>query len=453
MGPGRSDFAFGRDEELRNLRRVRSLFIASAVLLCAAPSFARTGIVRTLTGETYEGQIRFVPGQVRVVNATAGLMLGIDMTNVARLSFPTNGSPSTSPGPLVEAVPEGWQEADIGRAQIPGSTRHEGNTFTVRGSGPHIEGEADSFHYVFKPVRGDSEIVAEVVSIQYTHPNARAGLMMRENLNDYSRHVMLALTAMRGGLSLARTTERSITKTSTPLPAFAPHWLKLKRQGDEFTASISPNGRLWTQVEKRLLPMAENFYVGLAVASGNDTLLNWTTFSKVREAARLFNEDHNPEVEMVSGSLFTGRPERASQSEVHFSGTPKVLRVPTDRVARLAYAPLSGEMAWKTRVSRSGVWVNTGDFFDGEFRGIENRRLTISSVLYGLRTFDIDDEVLAVVLQPRQAQSAPFEIETTDGSVLLASEVTLAEGEIRLRESALGEVRLPAFELLDLRRR
>jgi len=397
--------------------------------------------------------VRFVPGRVRVVNAAVGLMVGIELTNVARISFPTNNASIASAGPLIEAVPEGWQQADIGPTQIPGSTRHELNTFTVRGSGTHIEGDADSFHYLFKPVHGDSEIVAEIVSIQYTHPSAKAGLMMRENLNDYSRHVTIAMTAMRGGVFQARTTERFTTDASPPLATFAPHWLKLKRHGDEFTASTSANGRLWTQVQKMALPMAENFYVGLAVTSGNDTLLNWTTFSKVREASRLLNEDYKPEVEMVSGSRFTGRPERANESEVQFSGEPKVVRVPTDRVARLAYAPLSGEMAWKTRVSRPGVWVNTGDFFDGDFRGIEDRRLTISSVLYGLRTFDIDDEVLAVVLQPRKTQGAEFEVETTDGSVLRASDVTLAEGEIRLRESALGEVRLPAFEILDLRRR
>jgi regulation of enolase protein 1 (concanavalin A-like superfamily) len=397
--------------------------------------------------------VRFVPGQVRVVNAAAGLMIGIELTNVARISFPTNQASIAAAGQLVEAVPEGWQQADIGPTQIPGSTRHELNTVTVRGSGTHIEGDADSFHFVFKPVHGDSEIVAEVTSIQYTHPNAKAGLMMRENLNEYARHVMIAMTAMRGGMFQARTTERFGTESSPPLAVFAPHWLKLKRHGDEFTAYTSPNGRLWTQVQKMVLPLAENLFVGLAVASGNDTLLNWTTFSKVREASRLLNEDYKPEVEMISGSLFNGRPERADGNEVLFSGSPKAVRVPTDRVARFAYAPLSGEMAWKTRVSRPGVWVNTGDFFDGEFRGIEDHRLTISSVLYGLRTFNIDDEVLAIVLQPRKIQGSDFEIETADGSVLRGSEVTMADGEIRLRESALGEVRLPAFEILDLRRR
>lgn len=436
-----------------NLPHVRALFTTLAILLSASSLFARHGIVRTRGGGLLEGQIRFVPGQVRVVNEASGLMAGIALTNLLSISFPTNRVSGFAAALLVEAVPEGWREMDVGAAQIPGSTRHEGNSLTVRGSGTHIEGEADAFHYVFKPVRGDSEIVAEIVSIQYTHPGAKAGLMMRENLNEYSRHVTVALTAMRGGVFQARTTERFRTEISPPRAVFAPHWLKLRRRGDEFSAFTSPNGRLWTLVEKLSLPMSENFYVGLAVASGNDMLLNWTTFARVREAPRLVNEDFTPQIEMVSGSLFTGRPRHADQAEVLFAGEPKAMRVPTDRVARVAYAPLSSEMAWKTRVSRPGVWVNSGDFFEGEFRGIEGHRLTISSVLYGLRTFDIDEEVLSVVLQPSRVQFAEFEIETADGSVLRASDLSFADGEIRMRESALGEIRLPAFEILVVRRR
>jgi hypothetical protein len=99
------------------------------------------------------------------------------------------------------------------------------------------------------------------------------------------------------------------------------------------------------------------------------------------------------------------------------------------------------------------VWTSNGDFFDGDFRGLEGRKLTISSVLYGLRTFDLDDEVLALVLQPRRLQRAPFEIETADGATLLATQLTVGDGELRFREPALGELRLPAHEILEVRRR
>jgi hypothetical protein len=57
------------------------------------------------------------------------------------------------------------------------------------------------------------------------------------------------------------------------------------------------------------------------------------------------------------------------------------------------------------------------------------------------------------VLQPRQWQRAAYELETVDGSVLRASAFSLGDGEFKLREPALGEVRVPAFEIVEFRRR
>src|ERR1043166_648457 len=433
--------------------RVRFLAILTASFLFVAPAFARVGVVRTLTGQILQGHVRITPDRIVVVNATRGLVSNVDLTNVARISFPTNALVSAADEPSDELLPEPWREMDIGAMKFAGSTRYEHGTFTVRSSGVNIDGEADSFHFVFKPVRGDSEIVAEVFSIQYTHPNAKAGLMMRENLSEYSPNVMIAMTAEHGGMLQLRATERANTDGTPARPFFAPHWVKLKRRGNEFSAYSSPNGRIWSLIEKVSVPMSEKIFVGLAVAGVQDNMLNWTTFMKVREAPKLINEDFIPEVELISGSLVAGRPDLADENEIVFGGEPKVVRVPTTRVARIAYQPLSGELAWKTRVSRPGVWVTTGDFFDGDFRNIEGRRLTISSVLYGLRTFDIDEEVIAVVLQPRKPRNPSFELETADGATLLLSDLALGDGELRLRESALGEVCVPAFEILELRRR
>jgi hypothetical protein len=432
---------------------VRLLAVVISLLLCSASSFARVGIVRTLTGETVQGHVRITRERVIVVNAARGLIFNVYATNIAEISFPTNALSIRKETIGDESLPAAWREVDIGLTRIGGSARHEHGTFTVRGSGLNIDGDRDSFHYVYKPVRGDSEIVAEVESIQYTHPNAKAGLMMRENLGEYSRNVMLALTAMNGGAFQFRANEGLNTESLALRGLFAPQWLKLRRRGDEFSAFVSRNGRAWSLLQQVSLAMNENIYVGLTVASAQDGFLNWSTFRKVREAPKLINEDFTPQVELVSGSTIFGRPERADENEVMFGGEPKVVRVPTVRVARIAFQPLSDDIAWKTRMSRAGVWVNNGDFFDGDFRGIEHSRLRVSSVLYGPRTFDIDDEVLALVLQPRRFQRTQFEVLTTDGSILLATELALGDGEVKVKESALGEVRLPAFEIVELRRR
>ena len=411
------------------------------------------GAVRTLNGETVQGHVRITPAGVVVVNAERDVVFRCALTNIAQISFPTNALSSGGERLLDESLPAPWHETEIGATRFPGSTRHEQGTFTVRGAGLNIDGEADSFHYVYKTVHGDSEIVAEVESIQYTHPNAKAGLMMRENLGEYSRNVMIALTAMNGGAWQFRAREHSGTEAVALRTFFAPQWLKLRRRGNEFVALISAHGRSWSPLATISLAMNETIYTGLAVASARDGVLNWTTFRKVREAPKLVNEEFTPEVELVSGSTLFGRPVRADESEIVLGRAPKVVQVPTARVARIAFQPLNDDLAWKTRVSGPGVWVSDGDFFAGDFRGIDGPRLSISSVLYGLRAFDIDDEALAVVLQPRRGQKSRVEVLTTDGSRLLATEMTLGDGEVKLSESALGEVRVPAFEIVELRRR
>jgi hypothetical protein len=436
-----------------NYSAVRLFGVIGLLLLTSTGVFARLGIVRTVDGRTLQGQVRLSPERVVVVNAELGSIWAVALTNITLISFPTNNLSNTTTDSGDGALPTPWREAGIGYSRLPGSVRHEGGIFTVRSAGMNIDGEADAFHYVFKPVRGDTEIVAEVVSIQYTYPFAKAGLMIRESLNEYSRNVMLALTAERGGTLQFRPEERAATQSGSLRAIYAPTWLKLRRQSNDFTAYVSPNGRLWSVLEKISVPMNQNIYVGLALAGGRDDMLNWTTFSKVREAPKLQNDFFTPEIELISGSVVTGRPMLVDENEIVFAGVPKMVRVPVPRVARIVFQPLNGDMAWKTRISRPGVWVTTGDFFDGDFRGIEGRKLTISSVLYGLRTFDIDDEVLAVVLQPRRQRRALFEVETADGATLLATQLAVGDGELRLRETALGEVRVPMFEILEVRRR
>ena len=313
---------------------MRILGLLGLLLLTSVSAFARLGIVRTADGRTLQGQVRFTPDRVTVVNAELGSISTVGLTNITLISFPTNGLSNAATDPGDDALPAPWRETDIGYSRLPGSVRHEGGIFTVRSAGMNIDGEADSFHYVFKPVRADTEIVAEVVSIQYSHPFAKAGLMMRESLNEYSRHVMLALTAERGGALQFRPGERAATQSSSLRNIYAPTWLKLRRQSNEFTAYISPNGRLWSVLEKISVPMNQNIYVGLALAGGRDDVLNWTTFSKVREAPRLENDFFTPEVELVSGSVVTGRPVLVDEKEIIFSGKPGRLHLPVARALR-----------------------------------------------------------------------------------------------------------------------
>jgi len=424
------------------------------VLFAFVPALmARTGTLRTFDGNTFTGQLRITTAGVTVVNAAEGLVLRISGTNIAAISFPFD-PPAFTEENTFGALPSEWRETDIGNVRMTGSTRYDRKAFTVRGGGLGIEGEVDSFHFVYQPAHGDGEIVARVNSIQYTHPNAKAGLMMRETMSEYARNVMIAATASRGGSFQSRYFENRATQM-TPQPDIrAPYYLKLRRRGSDFSAFKSPNGRQWTLVEQTHVPMGENYYVGLAVANARENGVNWTTFDKVRTGVRLpaiAEEDFMPRVELTSGSIVLGRPLHADRNEIDFVGGLRVVRVPTDRVARIIYQPLTSELAWKTRASRPGVWVQSGDFFDGEFQQIASDTLRMSSVLYGLRTFDVSDEVVAVVLDHARLTRPVVELSATDGSLLLGSGYSFEDGAVVVKESSLGPVRIPIFAIADLR--
>jgi hypothetical protein len=59
--------------------RVRFLIVL--LVLCAAPGWARVGVVRTADGRTLEGQVRLTPQGIVIVNAVLGLISSVELTN------------------------------------------------------------------------------------------------------------------------------------------------------------------------------------------------------------------------------------------------------------------------------------------------------------------------------------------------------------------------------------
>lgn len=435
--------------------RTMNQMVFLATLLFALPALARVGEVQTREGKFHEGQVRFIQDGLVVINASLDSVIPVSLTNLAQIIFQTN---DTIFGAEIvvepdETLPEPWSEADIGRVTLSGSTRHISGVFTVRSSGLDIGGENDSFHYVYKAVTGNTEIVCRVVSVQYTDPQAKAGLMVRDGLAENSRQVSLGITAMRG--AFFQTRERESTRANVTMyhHNYPPQWIKLRREGSLFSGFQSKNGRHWTLVERVTVPMNEKVFVGLAVASARELALNWTTIDKVREAPTLLNDDFLPQIELTSGSTVSGRIASISEQEVNFYGAYRSVAVPARAVSSIRFQWLPVEMADKVRGGRSGVLLSDGDFFDGEFKIADKGKLTISSVLFGLRAFEMNNDLMAAVVRRSVPVRPAYEVRTIDGSVWLATSLALARDEVVMEESALGLVRIPSYELAEIRRR
>jgi hypothetical protein len=297
-------------------------------------------------------------------------------------------------------------------------------------------------------------MVARVTRVQLTDPWARAGLMMRESLAAGSRNIFLSVTAARGGVLQWR--ERLSEETSVMLDrSFSvPCWLKLKREGSTFTALRSRNGAQWALVDKVTMAATKDLYVGMAVVSVRGSVLNESVFEEVEEGPALRNRWFTPQVELQSGSIQLGYIETMDDAAIHFEGRFGRESVSRGGVANIRFQPLPVRSGQALNEGRPGVLLTSGEFIEGECRGVGAGRVVISSVPLGLVRYDVNSEVVAVVLRKRSLSVAhPYEMKLVNGSVWLGLEVAIDPMGVVIREPMLGLRRIPMHEVAEFRRR
>jgi hypothetical protein len=346
-----------------------------------------------------------------------------------------------------------WVSEDVGSVRESGGAEFKGGIFRVHGSGTNVLADGDSFHFLCKRVTGESEIVARVLHVQHTDPWARAGLMFREGLAADARHVFLSVTASRGGILASRERKGGETAVQLDSAMARGYWLKLKRDAEKVLALKSPDGRRWRVVERLTWPMEEELYAGLAVVSAREGVRGESIFDQVEEGASLRNRAWVPQVELRSGSTQAGYIERMDDTAVWFDTAERQAPISAHGVALLRFQPVPLKLSTFLAAGRKGVLLGSGEFIEGECEGIANHRVTISSVPLGLRRYDVNNEVIAVVLGKRAVlPRRNFEVTTTDGATWLALDVVLDREGLVLREPYLGTRRIFMHEIAEVRR-
>jgi hypothetical protein len=129
------------------------------------------------------------------------------------------------------------------------------------------------FVNVYIPTTTNGHIQCRVVSVQNTSANAKAGLMIRENLYADSRFAMVDVQSTAGTEFVRRTSTGSAATTSTGTGT-PPRWVRLARTNNTFTAWSSTNDSTWTQIGAAAAStMSSGAHVGLVVCSGDNGLL------------------------------------------------------------------------------------------------------------------------------------------------------------------------------------
>ena len=159
-----------------------------------------------------------------------------------------------------------------------------------------------------------------------------------------------------------------------------------------------------------------------------------------------------PGIVLRHGAFFAGAVDRATETSLRLSGLLRNTPVSTVNIARIVCQPLSPAMAARLVPGRSGVLLAKGDFVDGDFRGIQNGEIRLSTILFGLRTFDAKKEVLAVALREPGKAALSYLIELRDQSRLLSQTITFERDALLTQDQVLGTLRVPVEDLAELRR-
>jgi hypothetical protein len=187
------------------------------------------------------------------------------------------------------------QSQDIGEPQHPGAAQFSRDTYNVKGGGTHIYGEKDQFRFVYRPWKGDGEIIARVASDpKQKAGQVMAGVMFRERLTADSHHAAVLLGANGDVHVKYRSADRPasdchIIRRDGP-GKDVPHkhwWVRLVRQGTAFTAYVRPDGTpKWQRAHELKLALKHSLYVGLAVTAHDNEQLATSTFDHVSIRSR-----------------------------------------------------------------------------------------------------------------------------------------------------------------------
>ncbi|MGD2095520.1 MAG: hypothetical protein PVH77_10985, partial [Phycisphaerales bacterium] len=164
-------------------------------------------------------------------------------------------------------------------------------TYTINASGADIWDTADEFRFIYKQLSGPGAISAKVESVEYTDPWAKAGVMIRQNLEPGSKFAAAYITPGNGCRFQGRfiiagdaTADDSIA-TAEQTAITAPYWVKIERDdADNFNGYYSSDGVNWVAMSwnPQNTAMSQDVYIGLAVTSHNANEICTAVFSDVQ---------------------------------------------------------------------------------------------------------------------------------------------------------------------------
>jgi len=247
----------------------------------AAPEWVRlTRAGNVFTAAISSDGAAWTPAGRATIAMSSTIRIGLAVSSHSATQAAAAAFDHVSIAAATDALPAGWQTADVGATGRTGSASEAGGTFTVAGAGADVWGTADAFRYAFRMLAADGSIVARVATVQSVSAWTKAGVMIRQSLAAGSAHASIFVTPGKG-IAFQRRAASGGTSVSRTVAGAPPAYLKLSRAGNVVTALTSADGAAWKIVGRQTLPTSGPVWIGLAVSSHDATQPATATFDRI----------------------------------------------------------------------------------------------------------------------------------------------------------------------------
>jgi outer membrane protein assembly factor BamB len=343
---------------------------------------------------------QLIPGSRQTIVMPDQVLTGIAQdsgatgnTGTATYRGTTIGQPSITPTPPQSATlcPGGWNCRDISDTSPVGDQSLAGGVWTLRGVGNDIGGFQDSFHYVWQTLPADGTLTAHVATQGNTSPNAKAGIMLRQNADPGSAYYGVFVTPGNGLSVQWRVNNNLTTREKVTQAGAAPLWLRIVRYTEAgtttYTAFTSPDGKNWNVVLGSTVEvnMSGQLLAGMAATANAPRVQSIVTLDNVS----LTNTASRPLTLCPAGWACTDVGTATPPGAQSFDGSTWTLLAGGPDIwdvydgYRFAYQQLPGDGSVSARVAsqaKGGIWQKSGVML----RAINGPTVDPSAPYYGV---------------------------------------------------------------------
>jgi hypothetical protein len=350
-------------------------------------------------------------------------------------------------------LPREWAASPVGSHEhSSGTVSFAEGVFHLESAKGSIEEGRDSFHFVHQKLSGDGAVIARLDQFDASGGLGFAGLMIRENLHsEHIREAFLGLAGEQGLIFLRRETPWEGPRISDQKDVKAPCWLKLLRYGMMIRAYQSEDGSKWHLAWQSRVEMGKEAMVGLAIAGSAKECR--ARFSHVQVIPGPPPQESTIRgVLLSSGTLIAGDVRGFDGTSIRIARPGGEIAIPATSVARLLFRPLTQDAIETLGEGRTGVILANGDFFDGTVAAVDGGELKLSSVLFGVKKFNVwDQQVVATILRDPSPHGGRFTVTGRDGTVCKAKSIRIEKDRLIAVDPSGIELSFGVQELAELK--